>query len=141
MFYSFKLSRVVALLTATLLLMIIMLCSCNADSGSGSGSGEQSGSQGTEVYSIAKYEFEGISVDSMGAVVGKDCVGVISEGGAMNNLYIYEDLSDSNIRDYGDYLLQSGFEEVQENVFSTTNPNGATMKITIDGNDVSVQGK
>lgn len=139
MFHSFKLSKAVALLVSVLLLAMIMLCSCSADSGSN----KQSESQSTEAYSVDKYEYGDISVDSMDAVVGKECVGVTTEDDSdgVKIRYEYEGLTDNNIKAYGDYLLQSGFEEVQENVFSTTTPDGVAMEITIDGNEVSVRAK
>lgn len=138
MIHCGKLSRLVACLIAVL--MMFALCSCSSTSSS-SGSSSQSTDAVVDNAPV-KYEYEGISVSSITAVVGdKAYYGSASDTGTTTTYtYNYEDLSASDINAYGEYLLQNGFEEVQTNVYSQTTQDGVTMKITLNSNSVVVAG-
>lgn len=130
------------LIFALAVIMAFSLCSCNINVSSGTGSQTSS----NESFSfVDKYEYEDISVASITAVVGNK--GGVSaqiddnQSGSMCNSYKYSELTDSDIEAYGKYLLQNGFEEIQTNVFSKSTQAGATMKITLDGNNVVVEGE
>ena len=95
-----------------------------------------------------KYEYEDISVASITAVVGNKAYdGFSINSSTLNGVtakkitYSYKDVSASDVEAYGEYLLQNGFEEIQTNVFSKSTQAGATMKITLDGNSVVVEGE
>ena len=126
------------------LIMTFSLCSCTVSVSSSSGSESQTSSNESFNF-VEKYEFQDISVDSITAVVGNK--GSVSaqidddQSDSMRSSYKYSDLTDSDIKAYGEYLLQNGFEEIQTNVFSKSTQAGATMKITLDGNSVVVEGE
>ncbi|MCQ4021485.1 MULTISPECIES: hypothetical protein [unclassified Ruminococcus] len=142
MFNKLSLGRVIAF--ALVVLMAFSLCACST-----SNSSLESSQQSSTVVdnAPAKYEYEDISVDSITAVVGsKVYLELSSDKSTINNItttkytYKYENLTDSDLSTYGEYLLQNGFEEVQTNVFSKTTQVGTSMKITLGGNDVVVEG-
>lgn len=130
------------LIFALAVIMAFALCSCNTTGSSGTGSQADSSKPS---YLVEKYEYEDISVASITSVVGnKECVSAQigdNQSGSMRNSYKYSGLTDSDIEAYGNYLLQNGFEEIQTNVFSKSTQAGATMKITLDGNNVVVDGE
>lgn len=126
------------------LIMTFSLYSCTVSVSSSSGSESQTSSNESFNF-VEKYEFQDISVDSITAVVGNKS-GVSAQidddqSDSMRSSYKYSDLTDSDIKAYGEYLLQNGFEEIQTNVFSKSTQAGATMKITLDGDSVVVEGE
>lgn len=133
------------LIFALAVIMAFSLCSCNINVSSGTGS--QTSSNET-LDPPEKYEYEDISVASITAVVGNKAYdGFSINSSTLNGVtakkitYSYKDVSASDVEAYGKYLLQNGFEEIQTNVFSKSTQAGATMKITLDGNNVVVEGE
>lgn len=131
-----------------LLLLVVALMSFSALFGCNS-STESSSSQGglaaMGYEEPDKYEYEGISVDVITAVVGdREFTGAINDGSdttRKNTAYLYNGLTESDLDTYGEYLLQSGFEEIQTDCYSISNSDGATMKITLSSNGVTVEGE
>lgn len=134
------------LIFALAVIMAFSLCSCTVSVSPSSDSQSQTSSE--EVSNAPEaYEYEDISVASITAVVGdKAYDGFSINSSTLNGVtakkitYNYKNVSASDIEAYGKYLLQSGFEEIQTNVYSKSTQAGATMKITLDGNNVVVEG-
>ncbi|MGN1113403.1 MAG: hypothetical protein ACI4RP_09375 [Acutalibacteraceae bacterium] len=135
------------LIFALSLVMAFSLCSCNE---------QESSSPNTEAETVSDeggiapkaYQFEGVSVDSITAVVGSKAYEGFSTSSTTHNgnsnqktTYTYQEIFDSDIEAYGEYLLQNGFEEIQTNVFSKSTQEGVTMKITLNDNSVIVEGE
>lgn len=121
--------------------MVIALCSCTSNVSYGVTSG------GSKESAPAEYEYEGVSVSSITAVVGdKVYLGfetvnnTTDNNTVVTNTYEYEELTDSDFDAYGEYLLQNGFEESQKNSYLKTTQDGVTLKINLDGNNVVVEG-
>lgn len=140
---SAKTSRI--LIFALALFMAFSLCSCNVNITSNTSESQTSSNETLDPPE--KYEYEDISVASITAVVGNKAYdGFSINSSTLNGVtakkitYSYKNVSASDIEAYGEYLLQNGFEEIQTNVFSKTSQSGATMKITLDGESVTVDG-
>lgn len=141
---SAKASRI--LIFALALFMAFSLCSCNVNITSNTSESQTSSNETLDPPE--KYEYEDISVASITAVVGNKAYEGFSTSYISHNInsikkttYTYQEIFDSDIEAYGKYLLQSGFEEIQTNVFSKSTQEGVTMKITLDGDSVVVEGE
>ena len=141
---SAKASRI--LIFALALFMAFSLCSCNVNITSNTSESQTSSNETLDPPE--KYEYEDISVASITAVVGNKAYdGFSINSSTLNGVtakkitYSYKNVSASDVEAYGEYLLQNGFEEIQTNIFSKFTQAGATMKITLDGNNVVVEGE
>ncbi|MGN0498483.1 MAG: hypothetical protein ACI4F6_05430 [Acutalibacteraceae bacterium] len=140
---SAKASRI--LIFALALFMAFSLCSCNVNITSNTSESQTSSNETLDPPE--KYEYEDISVASITAVVGNKAYdGFSINSSTLNGVtakkitYSYKNVSASDIEAYGEYLLQNGFEEIQTNIFSKSMQEGVTMKITLDGESVTVDG-
>lgn len=137
-----KFKRIGILLLTAVLMSVLTLFGCSSSTESSS---SQGGLTAMEYEAPDKYEYEGISVDAITAVVGdRECTGAINDGSdstKMKTAYLYNGLTESDLDTYGEYLLQSGFEEIQADCYSTTTSDGASMKITLSSDAVTVEGE
>lgn len=139
-----KLKRTgIVLLAVFVILSFSAFYGCN--SSNESSSSQADGVAATDYEMPDKYEYEGISVDAITAVVGdREGAGAINDGTddtRLHRLYLYNDLTENDLEVYGEYLLQSGFEEIQTDCYSISNSDGATMKITLSTTGITVEGE
>ena len=131
-------SRIKKIISLTLVVLAIAaLCSCS----SGSSSANQENSQNTGAPN--KYVNGSVSIDSITAVVGsKPLVSnkTSRKNGMLHQEYTYSGLTDADFNAYGEYLLTASFEEIQNNIYSRTSPDGERVTVTLNEQTVALDG-